>query len=125
MQFCSKGITWNDILQLPSGNPNLYFQLFFCKAKSLLDTSALLKAHQKGNLKNQNSKLCQHYCNFIRIKNSLYKQFCKITISDRKKHHKRFINYRNLRTTLTKTSKEQYKSFIRKIKRMGGYLINN
>ena len=34
LQFCSKGITWNDILQLPSGNPNLYFQISFAKLKA-------------------------------------------------------------------------------------------
>ena len=49
----------------------------------------------------------------IKIKNKLYKQFCKATNPEsRKQLHESFKNYRNLTITLTRISKEKYyKSF--------------
>ena len=51
--------------------------------------------------------------NSIKIKNKLYKQFCKATNPEsRKQLHESFKNYRNLTITLTRISKEKYyKSF--------------
>ena len=51
--------------------------------------------------------------NSIKIKNKLYKKFCRTTKPEiRKQLHESFKNYRNLTITLTRISKEKYyKSF--------------
>ena len=51
--------------------------------------------------------------NSIKIKNRVYKQFCKASDPIKKrKRHERFKNYRNLTTILTRLCKEDYyKSF--------------
>ena len=51
--------------------------------------------------------------NSIKIKNRIYKQFCKANdVIKKRKLHEQFKNYRNLTTILTRVCKEEYyKSF--------------
>ena len=69
--------------------------------------------------------------NSIKIKNRVYKQFCKASDPIKKrKLHERFKNYRNLTTILTRVCKEDYyKSFFQDNKKdskkyMGRYKVN-
>ena len=109
-----ENIDWNRTLQIPSGNPNLSFQLFLSKIDNLLDKHCPLKKPSKRKLRTKSKPwITPALSNSIKIKNKLYKQFCKTTNPEsRKQLHESFKNYRNLTITLTRISKEKYyKSF--------------
>ena len=64
-------IDWNNILQLPSENPNP----FFSKVETLLDKHCPLKKPWKIKQK-WKSWITPALSNSIRMKNKRYKQFC-------------------------------------------------
>ena len=64
-------IDWNNILQLPSENPNP----FFSKVETLLDKHCPLKKPRKIKQK-WKSWIMPALSNSIRMKNKRYKQFC-------------------------------------------------
>ena len=104
-----ENIDWNRTLQIPSGNPNLSFQLFLSKIDNLLDKHCPLKKPSKRKLRTKSKPwITPALSNSIKIKNKLYKQFCKTTNPEsRKQLHESFKNYRNFTATLTRISKEK------------------
>ena len=109
-----KKIYWNEALTLPEENPNLSFKTFLDIVDRLIDKHCPKKRIPKTKRQTKSKPwITPALSNSIKIKNRVYKQFCKASDPIKKrKLHERFKNYRNLTTILTRVCKEDYyKSF--------------
>ena len=87
-------IDWSKAFQITSGNPNLSFQLFLSKTDNFLDKHYPLKKPSKRKLRIKSKAwITPALTKSIKIKNKLYKQFCKITNPESSKQpHESFKN---------------------------------
>ena len=111
-----KKINWNEALTLSEENPNISFKNFLDIVDRLIDKHCPKKRilKTKRQIKSK-PRITPALSNSIKIKNGVYKQFCKASdpIKNRKLHE-RFKNYRNLTIILTRVCKEDYyKSFFK------------
>ena len=109
-----KRINWNEALTLSEENPNLSFKTFLDIVDRLIDKHCPKKRIPKTKRQTKSKPwITPALSNSIKIKNRVYKQFCKASDPIKKrKLHEWFKNYRNLTTILTRVCKEDYyKSF--------------
>ena len=108
-----KRINWNETLNLSQENCTLSFKSFLDIVGRLIDKHCPKKRIPKTKRQIKSKPwITPALSNSIKIKNRVYKQFCKASDPIKKKLHGRLKNYRNLTTVLTKVCKEDYyKSF--------------
>ena len=98
-----KRINWNEVLTLSQENSNLPFKAFLDIVDRLIDKHSPKKRIPKTKHQTKSKPwIIPVPSNSIKIKNRVYKQFCKASdpINNRKLHEW-FKNYRNLTTILT------------------------
>ena len=108
-----KRINWNEALTLSEENPNLSFKAFLDIVDRLIDKHGPKNRIPKAKRQTKSKPwITPALSNSIKIKNRVYKQFCKASDPIKKrKLHEQFKNYRNLTTILTRVCKDYYKSF--------------
>ena len=104
-----KRINWNKALTLSEENPNLSFKTFLDIVDRLIHKHRPKKRIPKTKRQTKSKPwITPALSNSIKIKNRVYKQFCKASDPIKKrKLHERFKNYRNLTTILTRVKKKQ------------------
>ena len=109
-----KRINQNQALTLSEKNPNLSFKAFLDIVDRLIDKLCPKKCIPKTKHQIKSKPwITPALSNSIKIKNRVYKQFCKASDPIKKrKLHEWFKNYRNLTTILNRVCKQNYyKSF--------------
>ena len=93
-----KSIDWNEALTLSEENPNLSFKAFLDIVDRLIDKLCPKKCIPKTKHQTKSKPwITPALSNSIKIKNRVYKQFCKASDPIKKrKLHEWFKNYRNL-----------------------------
>ena len=115
-----KRVNWNEALKLSEENPNSSVKAFLNIVDRLIDKHCPKKPIPKTKRQTKSKPwITPALSNSIKIKNRIYKQFCKANdVIKKRKLHERFKNYRNLTTTLTRVCKEEYyKSFFQNNKK--------
>ena len=109
-----KWVNWNEALTLSEENPNSLFKAAFLNiVVRLIDKHCAKKPIPKTKHETKSKPwIAPTLSNSIKIKNRIYKKFCKASaLIKKRKLHGQFKNYRNLTTTLTTVCKEEhYKS---------------
>ena len=105
-----KRINWNEALTLSEENTNSSFKAFLNIVERLIDKHCPKKTIPKTKCQTKSKPwITPALSNSIKIKNRVYKQFCKASDPiEKRKLHVWFKNYRNFTTTLTRVCKEEY-----------------
>ena len=108
-----KRFNWNEALTLSKENSNSSFKAFLNIVDRLIDKHGPKTPIPKTKRQTKSKPwITPALSNSMKIKNRIYKQFCKANDVIKKKLHEWFKNYRNLTNTLTRVCKEEcYKSF--------------
>ena len=101
---------WSNILNLNYGNVNVSMENFVNNINDLLDKHVPFKKISKCELKfKTNAWITAALQKSISIKNALFKRYIKLKSPVRKNEvHQQYKYYRNLLSTLMKTSKQNY-----------------